>query len=164
MLTSPVGVVRASQLAAEMVSSGTTSELHNGGLEGARAGAAGGPQVGTLQLHGTGTALGDPIEVNAALAALLPPPGAPGGPGGGGPPRPPLQLSAAKAAAGHAEAAAGVVGFAAAALVVEGLCHPSVLHLRFEGRPCEHRHGRDRPCFEHGRLEKFECFGILVAI
>lgn len=29
-------------------------------------------QVGTLQMHGTGTALGDPIEVNAALAALLP--------------------------------------------------------------------------------------------
>jgi Beta-ketoacyl synthase, C-terminal domain len=31
-------------------------------------------QVGTLQMHGTGTALGDPIEVNAALAALLPAP------------------------------------------------------------------------------------------
>lgn len=29
-------------------------------------------QVGSLQMHGTGTALGDPIEVNAALAALLP--------------------------------------------------------------------------------------------
>jgi Beta-ketoacyl synthase, C-terminal domain/Beta-ketoacyl synthase, N-terminal domain len=31
-----------------------------------------GVQVGTLQMHGTGTALGDPIEVNAVLAALLP--------------------------------------------------------------------------------------------
>ena len=27
-------------------------------------------QVGALQMHGTGTALGDPIEVNAALTAL----------------------------------------------------------------------------------------------
>jgi 3-oxoacyl-(acyl-carrier-protein) synthase len=42
----------------------------------------------------------------------------------------PLVLSAAKSAAGHAEAAAGMVGFAAAALAVEGMQHPGILHLR----------------------------------
>jgi acyl transferase domain-containing protein len=39
--------------------------------------------VGTLQMHGTGTALGDPIEVNAALAALLPAAMGRGAPAGG---------------------------------------------------------------------------------
>jgi 3-oxoacyl-(acyl-carrier-protein) synthase len=39
-------------------------------------------------------------------------------------------LSAAKSAAGHAEAAAGMVGLAAAALAVEGIQHPGILHLR----------------------------------
>lgn len=66
-------------------------------------------QVGTLQMHGTGTALGDPIEMNAALACLMPssPPLSRAGP----PAAPrllPLALSAAKSSAGNAEAAAGL--------------------------------------------------------
>ena len=47
-------------------------------------------------MHGTGTALGDPIEMNAALKALL---------GSGN--RAPLQFSAHKASCGHAEPSAG---------------------------------------------------------
>jgi len=85
--------------------------------------------VGTLQMHGTGTPLGDPIEVNAALAALLPPSGSTST-SASGRDGVPLVLSAAKSAAGHAEAAAGMVGFAAAALAVEGLSHSGILHLR----------------------------------
>lgn len=53
--------------------------------------------IGTLQMHGTGTALGDPIEVGAALAVL---------PGAGGA----LCLAAAKSRVGHAEPVAGLVG------------------------------------------------------
>ncbi len=52
--------------------------------------------VGRLEMHGTGTPLGDPIEVGAALAVLR---------GGAHP----VALTAAKSRAGHAEPAAGAV-------------------------------------------------------
>ena len=47
-----------------------------------------------------------------------------------------LALSAHKSAAGHAEPAAGLLGFACAALGMEGRCVPEILHLRslFEER------------------------------
>ena len=48
-------------------------------------------------MHGTGTPLGDPIEVNAALAVLRRTVTS-------------VQFSAAKSRVGHAEAAAGGVG------------------------------------------------------
>lgn len=83
--------------------------------------------VGGLSMHGTGTALGDPIEVSAIRAVLssstvtsTPPGGGGGGylgggslsssndPWGGHHPNP-LCLSASKSRAGHAEAAAGAV-------------------------------------------------------
>ena len=50
--------------------------------------------VGGLEMHGTGTALGDPIEMGAAVAAL---PGT----------QLPLRFTAAKSVVGHAEPAAG---------------------------------------------------------
>jgi 3-oxoacyl-(acyl-carrier-protein) synthase/acyl carrier protein len=53
------------------------------------------------EMHGTGTALGDPIEVGAACAVLLQQPKVRRGP---------LTLSAAKITCGHAEAGAGVLG------------------------------------------------------
>jgi acyl transferase domain-containing protein len=69
--------------------------------------------MGLLEMHGTGTPLGDPIEINAALAVLMPGGGKAGvgvGPAPGGSVRPPLALTAVKSEMGHAEPAAGVMG------------------------------------------------------
>jgi acyl transferase domain-containing protein len=62
--------------------------------------------VDYVEVHGTGTPLGDPIEV-AALGAVLSP---------GRPPGRPLILGAAKAVVGHAESAAGAAGLIKAVL------------------------------------------------
>lgn len=62
---------------------------------------AAGSDVAALQMHGTGTALGDPIEVGAASSALVT-----------GHRTRPLTLMASKSWIGHAEPAAGVVGLA----------------------------------------------------
>ncbi|KAI8473976.1 MAG: thiolase-like protein, partial [Monoraphidium minutum] len=78
----------------------------------ASAGAAA-SEVALLDLHGTGTPLGDPIEVGAATAVLLGGGGAKGAAapaGGGGGRAAPLLMSAAKSQLGHAEPAAGMVG------------------------------------------------------
>ncbi|QDZ22813.1 polyketide synthase [Chloropicon primus] len=53
-----------------------------------------------LQMHGTGTSLGDPVEVGALSAVLL----------GGTKSQTPLALSAVKSCVGHSEAAAGLSG------------------------------------------------------
>jgi 3-oxoacyl-(acyl-carrier-protein) synthase/acyl carrier protein len=78
-----------------------------------------------LEMHGTGTSLGDPIEVAAADAALLRTPGE-----SSDERLVPLQLAAIKAHYGHAEAAAGIVGLAAAAKGVSKSAHLHLLHLR----------------------------------
>ncbi len=57
-------------------------------------------EVGYLECHGTGTKLGDPIEVRAAARAL----------GVGRPADAPLLLGAVKANIGHLEGAAGLAG------------------------------------------------------
>lgn len=79
-------------------------------------------------MHGTGTSLGDPIEVNAALSFLLARSRRPAS-------QAPLALSAAKSSAGHAEAAAGVVGLACAALGLGAQINPAVMHLRCHQKP-----------------------------
>ncbi len=78
-------------------------------------------QMDALQMHGTGTSLGDPIELNGALSVLMPRrlPGQP------------LALAASKAAAGHAEPAAGIVGLACAICSLESSALPKLLHLRY---------------------------------
>ncbi|KAL4457259.1 hypothetical protein ABPG75_012124 [Micractinium tetrahymenae] len=89
-----------------------------------------------LQLHaGTteaynaaGTSLGDPIEVGAALAVLMDKRSASDGP---------LALAASKAAAGHAEAGAGLLGMAAALLAVEERALPRLLHLSSMNLHCQ---------------------------
>lgn len=62
--------------------------------------------VGSLQLHGTGTALGDPVEAGAAFAALRPP----RKPASSAVPQQALAMTAVKSRIGHTEAAAGACG------------------------------------------------------
>ncbi|WP_055546923.1 type I polyketide synthase [Streptomyces kanamyceticus] len=83
------------------------TELIAGALR--RAGITGAEQLGFVELHGTGTPLGDPIEARAlatALADTL------------GEDRPPLAVGSIKANIGHLEAAAGILGLIKAALVL----------------------------------------------
>ena len=73
-------------------------------------------EVGYIEAHGTGTPLGDPIEVDALRAVF-------------GDGDHPLVLGAVKTQIGHAEAAAGIAGFLK---VVEALRHrtiPANLHF-----------------------------------
>ncbi|NGO45825.1 beta-ketoacyl synthase N-terminal-like domain-containing protein [Streptomyces ureilyticus] len=62
--------------------------------------------IGYLEAHGTGTPLGDPIELEAARTAL-------------GSPRRTWHVGSVKANLGHAEAAAGVLGLIKAVLCLE---------------------------------------------
>ena len=75
--------------------------------------------VAVLQMHGTGTPLGDPIEVGAAAAVLV----------DGVARQLPLALMAAKSWIGHAEPAAGVVGLAHAQAVLSQATALPILHL-----------------------------------
>jgi amino acid adenylation domain-containing protein len=81
-------------------------------------------EIGYLEAHGTGTPLGDPIEVGA-LGAVF-------GEGGGGSardPARPLRLGSVKTNIGHLEAAAGIAGLIKVALQLHhGAIAPS-LHL-----------------------------------
>ena len=77
-------------------------------------------EVGCIEAHGTGTSLGDPIEVQAVAAVLSE----------GRPANLPFLLGSVKTNLGHLEAAAGVAGLIKAVLMVQ---HGVVLpHLNFE--------------------------------
>jgi acyl transferase domain-containing protein len=76
-------------------------------------------EIGFVETHGTGTALGDPIEVEA-LASVL----------GGRDPREPLLLGALKTNLGHLEAASGIAGLIKAVLVLQHGVVPANLHLK----------------------------------
>ncbi len=75
--------------------------------------------VGYIEAHGTGTSLGDPIEVNAIGAVFGP----------GRDPSRPLALGSVKTNIGHLEAAAGVAGVAKAVLALQRGEIPPHLHL-----------------------------------
>ena len=76
-------------------------------------------QVSYLEMHGTGTALGDPIEYRAAVASYT----------AGAPRERPLILGAVKANIGHLEAAAGIAGLIKAALVLRCRAVPPQIHF-----------------------------------
>src|SRR3984957_7103582 len=74
-------------------------------------------EVDYLEAHGTGTPLGDPIEVKAALAVL------------GQNRERPLMIGSVKTNIGHTEAAAGASALAKVALSLEHAEIPPLLHL-----------------------------------
>lgn len=75
-------------------------------------------QVHYLEAHGTGTSLGDPIEVMAAAAVY----------GAGRRPEQPLVMGSVKPHIGHLEAAAGVAGLMKVVLALQHLEIPPHLH------------------------------------
>ena len=77
-------------------------------------------EVSYVETHGTGTSLGDPIEVKA-LGAVL---------GAGRPAAKPLMIGSVKTNVGHLEAAAGVVGFIKVVLALQHQEVPPHLHLK----------------------------------
>ena len=82
--------------------------------------------LSAVQLHGTGTSLGDPIEVGA-LAAVMASPAKAGGASSAA--RRSLALMAGKSLIGHSEPAAGVMGLAHAHLAVAQRASLPLLHL-----------------------------------
>lgn len=87
--------------------------------------------IGYVECHGTGTPLGDPIEVGAILDVH-----------GRRPADKPLAIGSAKTNFGHLESAAGICGFLKTLLVLRHKEIPPHLHLtrlnphiRLEGRP-----------------------------
>ena len=76
--------------------------------------------VDYLEAHGTGTSLGDPIEVQAAAAAL--------GPGRSA--DHPLRLGSVKTNIGHLEAASGIAGVIKVVLAMEHEALPKHLHFK----------------------------------
>ncbi|MET9484027.1 beta-ketoacyl synthase N-terminal-like domain-containing protein [Streptomyces sp. NPDC006638] len=77
--------------------------------------------VAYVELHGTGTPVGDPVEARALGAAV----------GGGRPPGDPLRVGSVKTNLGHLESAAGIAGFLKACLVLHhGHLPPSLNFVR----------------------------------
>ncbi len=77
-------------------------------------------RIGFIEAHGTGTSLGDPIEVEAIAATVGQASGSTG----------PCFIGAAKANLGHMEAAAGVGGLIKSVLVLLNEAVPPQLHFR----------------------------------
>jgi thioester reductase-like protein len=76
-------------------------------------------EVGYLEAHGTGTPLGDPIEIDSLKAVL----------GNSRPAERPCVVGAVKANIGHLEAAAGIAGLIKTVLVLQHEEIPPQIHL-----------------------------------
>ncbi|MCB9450588.1 MAG: type I polyketide synthase [Anaerolineaceae bacterium] len=101
-LTAPNGIAQAAVIRAALANSGVQPE-----------------EIGYIETHGTGTALGDPIEVEALTAVF----------GGAENSRPPCYLGSAKSNIGHMEGAAGVGGVIKAVLSLQHQAIPPLLHF-----------------------------------
>ena len=77
-------------------------------------------EVDYLEAHGTGTAVGDPIEINAVARVY----------GKGRKPDRPLLVGSVKTNVGHLESAAGIAGLIKTALVMQRGVIPKHLHFR----------------------------------
>ncbi len=77
-------------------------------------------EIDYLEAHGTGTAVGDPIELNAVGAVY----------GRGREPDRPLLVGSVKTNVGHLESAAGIAGLIKAVLVLQRGVIPKHLHFR----------------------------------
>lgn len=86
-----------------------------------RSGDARARELGVMSMHGTGTPLGDPIEVGAVAAVFVE--GAPRD-------RASIALTASKSWIGHSEPSAGLSGVTQAALSLTQAALPAILHLR----------------------------------
>src|SRR6185436_19098430 len=75
--------------------------------------------VSYVETHGTGTRLGDPIEIEALRTVL----------GAGRPADSPLVVSSVKTNIGHLESAAGIAGLIKAVLMIQHGQIPPHLHL-----------------------------------
>ena len=118
-----LAVIRGSAVNQDGASSGVT--VPNGGAQRAVISAAIASarlqpsDISFVETHGTGTSLGDPIEVDALTATL-----SEDRPAGR-----PVILGAVKANIGHAEAAAGIAGFMKAVLCIQHGAVPQQIHF-----------------------------------
>jgi len=116
-------VIRSTAVNSDGASSGLT--VPNGGAQQRLISAAltraglGGGDVDYLEAHGTGTPLGDPIEVQAAAAVY----------GAGRAPDRPLLIGSAKTNIGHLESAAGIAGLIKVVLSLQHELVPQNLHF-----------------------------------
>ncbi|MCA9958471.1 MAG: type I polyketide synthase, partial [Anaerolineales bacterium] len=102
-LTAPNGKAQEAVIQAALADAGVTPD-----------------EVDLIETHGTGTTLGDPIEVRA-LGTVF---------GAAHSPEKPLMISSVKTNVGHLEAAAGIVGLFKAVLALQHGVVPPHLHLR----------------------------------
>lgn len=119
-----LGVIRASGVGQDGRSSGLTApngqaqqELFRSVLNRAKLQP---DEVGYLECHGTGTPLGDPIELSSVVGVY----------GQGRRPQRPLAVGSLKTNFGHMEGAAGIGGLLKALLVVRHRLIPPHLHLK----------------------------------
>lgn len=94
--------------------------------------------LGMIELHGTGTRLGDPIEMEALAAAYA----------GAAPPDGGWRIGSAKSGIGHALAAAGAAGLAKALLALEHGTLAPTLHLHEANPLLDFLGGAFRPVTE----------------
>ncbi|PVE13694.1 hypothetical protein Y717_09860, partial [Streptomyces scopuliridis RB72] len=119
-----LAVIRGSAVNQDGASSGLTApsgRAQESMLEAAltRAGVAG-SDVSYLEAHGTGTALGDPVELGAAWRVL----------GAGRKPGRPLHVGSVKSNIGHCESAAGMAALFKTVLALRHDVIPANLHFR----------------------------------